>query len=103
MIINIIYKSDHCIADILYRLNHLLIFFGARRCSLDGPLSVCCYGELCLCIICRISGFDVRFSSRVLISIIILLLFVSCAFILSAVRGIISRILSFCCGCCMIF
>ena len=103
MIINIIYKSDHCIADILYQLGHLLVFFAVHRCSWDDPLSVCCYGGLCLCIIYRISGFDVRLRCKIWFSIIVLLLFFRCIFILSGVSGTIIRTISFCFGCCMIF
>ncbi len=103
MIINIIYKSDHCIADIPYQLGHLLAFFAVHRCSWDDRLSACYFGGLCLCIIYPISGFDVRLRCKISSSIIILLLFFRCIFILSGVSGIIIRTISFCCGCCMIF
>lgn len=101
MIINIIYKSDHCIAGIPSQWGHLLISFGAHRYSWDDRLSVYCCDGLCLCIICRISEFDVRLSSKAWISIIILLLVFRCVFILNVVSGIVIRILSFCCGCCI--
>lgn len=94
MIINIIYKSDHCIAGILYLSDHPLAFFGVHRCSLDDQLHAYCFGGLYLCITYPISGFCVRLRSKALISIISELLFVSWVFILIGVSGIIIRIIS---------
>jgi hypothetical protein len=95
MIINIIYKSDHYIADILYLLDHLLIFFEVNRYSLDDQLHVYYFCGLYLYTICQIHEFYVRHHSKALISIIILLLFFSCISILIEVSGIIIRIISF--------
>ncbi len=95
MIINIIYKSDHYIADILYLSDHLLIFSEVNRYSLDDQLHVYYFCGLYPYTICQIREFYVRHHSKALISIIILLLFFSCISILIEVSGIIIRIISF--------